>query len=91
MWDASQSVGDDVETDYEIDPSFLHSVYFQARYSDTQVSLKYLTNQAKEKGPDGTSEAVDMLTGLVDFNGFFEGADTLRLKIDWTKTQAGDL
>ncbi|GHA42099.1 hypothetical protein ACFFLZ_14205 [Photobacterium aphoticum] len=87
MWDASQSVGDDVETDYEIDPSFLHSVYFQARYSDTQVSLKYLTNQAKEKGPDGTSEAVDMLTGLVDFNGFFEGADTLRLKIDWTKTQ----
>lgn len=85
-WNAEQSVGDDIETEYKIDSSLMHTVYVQARYSDTQVSLKYLTNQAKESGPQGTSEAVSTLTGLVDFNGFFQGADTLRFKMDWTKT-----
>ena len=84
-WEATQSIGDDVETKYDINDSFLHSVYLQARLRDTQVSLKYLTNQAEESAGDG-SEAVSMLTGLVDFNAFFEGADTLRLKMDWTKT-----
>ncbi|WP_237465424.1 hypothetical protein [Vibrio stylophorae] len=85
-WEASQSVGGDVDTEYDIEPSLMHSLYFQARYADTQVSLKYLTNQAKETGNAGTSNAVSMLTGLVDFNQFFKGADTLRLKIDWTQT-----
>ncbi len=86
FWHAKQSIGDNLETEYEIEDSLMHTLYFQARYSDTQLSLKYLTNEAKDSGPGGTSEAVSMLTGLVDFHGFFEGADTLRLKVDWTET-----
>ncbi|KAB2826175.1 hypothetical protein [Aliivibrio finisterrensis] len=85
-WEATQSIGDDVETDYNINASFLHTVYLQARLMDTQASLKYLTNQAEGATDGKNSEAVSMLTGLVDFNSFFEGADTLRLKMDWTKT-----
>ncbi|ELP5726868.1 hypothetical protein QTV44_000041 [Vibrio vulnificus] len=86
FWHASQSIGDDIETDYDIEPSLLHSLYFQARYTDTQVSLKYLTNEVKESGSQAASDTVSLLTGLVDFNGFFEGADTLRLKMDWMTT-----
>ena len=41
---------------------------------------------ADESKVRGVSESVDILTGLVDFNGFFKGADTLRLKMDMMKT-----
>jgi len=84
-WEAWQNVNDDIETKYDIDDGLLHSVYFQARLKDTQLSLKYLTSMADESNTQGVSESVDILTGLVDFNGFFKGADTLRLKMDYMK------
>lgn len=80
-WFMSQSAGDSIRTDYDINNSLLQSVYFQARYRDTQLTLKYLTNEVKES----STNSVSYLTGLVDFNGFFDGADTLRLQVDWSQ------
>jgi hypothetical protein len=80
-WSMSQSAGDGIKTEYDIDSSFLQTVYLQARLVNTQLTLKYLTNEVKE----ATSGPTSYLTGLVDFNGFFKGADTLRLKVDWAK------
>lgn len=85
-WEAWQSVGDYVKTEYVIESSLLHSVYMQARMRDTQLSLEYLKNIAEEKSDDDVGESIDFLTGLVDFNAFFSGADTLRLKVDWLKS-----
>lgn len=85
-WEAWQSVNEDIETKYSIDDSLLHTVYLQGRIKDTQVSLKYLTSLADESNTQGASESVDILTGLVDFDGFFKGADTLRFKMDIMKT-----
>jgi len=80
-WSMSQDAGEHISTDYDIDPSLLQSVYIQARYSDTQLTVKYLTDQAQKK----TTNTASYLTGLIDFSGFFEGADTLRLKVDWSQ------
>ena len=80
-WFMSQYAGDDIKTEYDIDASLLYSLYIQGRVGDTQLTLKYLTDEIN----DGSSESVSYLTGLIDFNGFFEGADTLRLKTDWTQ------
>ncbi|WP_117233852.1 hypothetical protein [Vibrio maerlii] len=83
-WESWQSVGDDISTRYSIDNSLMHSLYVQGRIKDTQLSVKYLTTALEDSdAPDGS---VDILTGLVDFNGFFKGADTLRLTFDWNKT-----
>jgi len=80
-WSMSQDAGEHISTDYDIDASLLQSVYIQARYSDTQLTVKYLTGQAQKN----TTNTASYLTGLIDFSGFFEGADTLRLKVDWSQ------
>ncbi len=70
--------------DYNIDPAFLHSLYFQGRIKDTQLSLKYLGDAAGDVAEG--EDSIGMLMGLADFDGFFKGADTLRLQFDWLET-----
>ncbi|RXJ74928.1 hypothetical protein CS022_01720 [Veronia nyctiphanis] len=60
----------------------LHSSYFQGRVDNLQITLQYLTSKGTESASKAERIGTDYISGIIDFNGFFDGADTLRFRID---------
>ncbi|WP_413113739.1 hypothetical protein [Thaumasiovibrio sp. DFM-14] len=85
-WEVNQKIrtGDDTRAraTYDMNDSILHNYYMQGRYRDTQVTVNYLTSEAEESDNNLVSKGTELLTAVVDFNGFFDGAMTLRLELE---------
>ncbi len=85
-WDVNQKIrsGGDTQAraSYDMNDSLLHNYYMQGRYRDTQVTVNYLTSEGEESDNNLVSKGTELLTAVVDFNGMFDGAMTLRLELE---------
>ncbi|MFA0493476.1 hypothetical protein [Vibrio sp. 10N.222.54.B11] len=86
-WSINQRIKDNnketvAKTSYRMNDENMETYYFQGRIGETQISLRQLTNEGKDHSNGNVSKGTKMLTGVVDFHGFFDGANTLRLEFD---------
>ncbi|MGL6261547.1 hypothetical protein [Vibrio sp. WXL210] len=86
-WSINQRVKDNdretvAKTSYRMNDENMETYFFQGRIGETQIALRQLTNEGKEHSNGNVSKGTKMLTGVIDFHGLFDGANTLRLEFD---------
>ncbi|PSW05308.1 hypothetical protein C9J01_27540 [Photobacterium rosenbergii] len=85
-WEVNQKISIDSKTraraSFDMNDSLLHNYYAQGRVGNTQATVHYLTSEAKNSDSDLVSKGTEALNAVVDFNGMFGGATTLRLELE---------
>ena len=92
-WEVNQKIKSNDNTraraSYDMNDSLMHNYYAQGRFGNTQATVHYLTSEAKDSDDKLVSKGTEALNMVVDFNGLFSGATTLRLELE--KMESGGI